>query len=114
VNIRKILQRRIRHAGKGANGIGDVNAVIAANVNERNSRAHVSTRSRQRSVQRSDRATYVSGETTARGPTRSRGDVATDTEPEADDAGATEPSTPPIDEDITGSVNAALPDAEDD
>jgi hypothetical protein len=64
VNIRKIIQRRIRHAGDGVNAIGDVNAVIAANVNKGGSRTHVSTRSRQRVVQRSGRTTYASEATT--------------------------------------------------
>jgi len=40
VNIRKIIQRRIRHQGKGVNAVGDVNAVISANGLV----AHVSTR----------------------------------------------------------------------
>jgi hypothetical protein len=53
VNIRKIIQRRIRHQGKGVTAAGDVNAVISANVNEGSSHSHVSTRSRQRIVQRS-------------------------------------------------------------
>jgi hypothetical protein len=91
VKIKKIIQRRIRHAQKGVNAVGDVNAVIAANVNEGGSRTHVSSRSRQRIIQRSGRITYASEE--------------------ADEA---EPSTPAIDEDVAGSVNAALPDADDD
>ena len=49
--------------------------------------------------------------------TMSRQEAATDTEPEPEadeDAGEPEPSTPPIDEDVAGSVNAALHDADDD
>jgi hypothetical protein len=34
MNIRKIIERRIRHSGGGVDVVGDVNAVIAANVNE--------------------------------------------------------------------------------
>ena len=35
MDIRKIINRRIRHSGDGVDVVGDVNAVIAANVNER-------------------------------------------------------------------------------
>jgi hypothetical protein len=67
MNIRKIIQRRIRHHGKGVNAVGDVNAVISANVNEGSSHSHVSARSRSRIVQRSGR-THMSEETeTTRG-----------------------------------------------
>jgi hypothetical protein len=47
----------------------------------------------------------------------SRQEATTDTEPKTEaneDAGEPEPSTPPIDEDVAGSVNAALHDADDD
>jgi hypothetical protein len=49
--------------------------------------------------------------------TVSRQEATTDTEPKTEaneDAGEPEPSTPPIDEDVAGSVNAALHDADDD
>jgi hypothetical protein len=61
VNIRKIIQRRIRSQGDGVNASGDVSAVISANVGTGSSRSHVSTRSTQRIVQRSGR-THVSEE----------------------------------------------------
>jgi hypothetical protein len=32
VEIRKIIQRRIRHSAEGVEVVGDVNAVIAANL----------------------------------------------------------------------------------
>jgi hypothetical protein len=44
---------------------------------------------------------------------RSKEDVATEAEPESkaeEDADTREPVTPAIDEDVAGSVNAALPD----
>jgi hypothetical protein len=47
----------------------------------------------------------------------SRQERTTDTESKTEaneDAGEPEPSTPPIDEDVAGSVNAALHDADDD
>ncbi len=54
MNVRKIIQKRIRHDSDGVNVAGDVNAAIAANVNEPGpSHTHVS--SRQRVVQRSGR-----------------------------------------------------------
>ena len=59
MNIRKIINRRIRHSGDGVDVVGDVNAVISANVNERGGSSHVS--SKQRIVQRSGE-TVVSGE----------------------------------------------------
>ena len=52
VNLRKIVQRRIRKDGGGVGLAADVNAAVAANVNEPgSSHTHVSTR--QRIVQRS-------------------------------------------------------------
>jgi hypothetical protein len=50
MNLRKIINRRIRHAGDGIDVVGDVNAVISANVEERGRANHVS--SKQRVVQR--------------------------------------------------------------
>jgi hypothetical protein len=52
MNVRKILQRRIRHSGGGVNAVGDINAVVAGNVNEPGSHTHVSTSQRTRVVQR--------------------------------------------------------------
>jgi hypothetical protein len=60
MNIRKIIDRRIRHSGDGVDVVGDVNAVISANVNEPGGSTHVS--SRQRVVQRSGK-TVVSEQT---------------------------------------------------
>jgi hypothetical protein len=51
MEIRKIINRRLRHAGDGIDVVGDVNAVISANVEERGSTTHVS--SKQRVVHRS-------------------------------------------------------------
>jgi hypothetical protein len=61
MNIRKIIQKRIRHQDEGVNAVGDVNAVISANVERGSSHSHVSTRSRQRIVQRSGR-TKIGGD----------------------------------------------------
>ena len=56
MNVRRLIQKRIRHEGGGLNVVSDVNAAISANVNEPGpSRTHVS--SRQRVVQRSSRTT---------------------------------------------------------
>ena len=52
MNLRKIVQRRIRKEADGVGVAADVNAAVAANVNEPGpSHTHVSTR--QRIVQRS-------------------------------------------------------------
>jgi hypothetical protein len=45
MQIRKILQRRIRKSTGGVDLVGDVNAAIAANVGERSQTTHVSSRS---------------------------------------------------------------------
>ena len=51
MNIRKIINRRIRKQGQNVDLAGDVNAVISANVGERGSVTRTS--SKQRIVQRS-------------------------------------------------------------
>lgn len=51
MNIRKIIDRRIRHSRGGIDVVGDINAVISANVEEHGSSSHVS--SKQRVVHRS-------------------------------------------------------------
>lgn len=51
MNLRKIIQRRIRSQKGGLNAAGDVSAVIAANVGEKRAKTHVSTKSRHRIVQ---------------------------------------------------------------
>ena len=45
MQIRKIIQRRIRHTGENVDFAGDMNAAISANVGERSSTSHVSSRS---------------------------------------------------------------------
>jgi len=50
VNVRRVIRKRIRHNKDGTQVVADVNAVVAANVNESGSRSSVS--SRQRIVQR--------------------------------------------------------------
>jgi hypothetical protein len=46
MQIRKIIQRRIRRSAGGVDLVGDVNAAISANVGEPSSTSHVSSRSR--------------------------------------------------------------------
>lgn len=65
MNIRKIINRRIRHEGDGVDVVGDVNAVISANVGERGGSSHVS--SKQRVVQRSGRTAVSESGTTEGG-----------------------------------------------
>ena len=48
MKVRKVIRRNLRHSDKGVSIAGDVNAVIAANVNEPGS-SHVSVSSTQRS-----------------------------------------------------------------
>ena len=61
MNIRKIIQRSIRSSRGGVNAVGDIDAVISANVGKGGGSSHLSTRSRKRIVQRSGR-TEVSEE----------------------------------------------------
>jgi hypothetical protein len=46
MQIRKVIERRIRRAGGGVNVDSDVNAVVAANVGERGAVTHVSSSQR--------------------------------------------------------------------
>jgi hypothetical protein len=50
VNFRRVIKKRIRRNKDGTQVAADVNAVVAANVNEPGS--HTSVRSRQRIVQK--------------------------------------------------------------
>ena len=45
MQIRKIIQRRIRRSGEGVDLVGDVNAAISDNVGEKSSTSRVSSRS---------------------------------------------------------------------
>ncbi len=45
MQLRKLIQRRIRRSGPGLDLAGDLNAVIAANVGERSQTTRVSSRS---------------------------------------------------------------------
>jgi hypothetical protein len=65
MDVRKVVNRRIRHSRDGVDVVGDINAVIAANVNEPGGSSHVS--SKQRIVQRNGE-TVVSEHTTEGGP----------------------------------------------
>jgi hypothetical protein len=55
MNFLKIISKRIRRHESGVQIAGDVNAVVSANVGERGSVSHVSSRQRSRVVQRSGR-----------------------------------------------------------
>lgn len=66
MNIRKVIQRRIRHTGDGVDVAGDINAAISANVNEPGSSTQVS--SKQTVAQRSGEPPVV--ETNVQGEER--------------------------------------------
>ena len=55
MKIRKIIEKRIWHSRHGVDVVGDVNAVVSANMGERES--HTSLSSREQVVQRSPGAT---------------------------------------------------------
>jgi hypothetical protein len=44
VQIRKLIERRIRRAGRGVNVDADVHGVVAANVGERGAVTHASSK----------------------------------------------------------------------
>ena len=75
MSLRQVIARQIRRRDPGVDFVGDVNAVIAANVGERGpSTTHVS--SRQRIVQRAGRrevSTDVDTATTEGGSNESGG-----------------------------------------
>ncbi len=52
MDIRKVIQRRIRHSSGGVNAVADINAVVAGNVNEPGADTHVSSSQSTRIVQR--------------------------------------------------------------
>jgi hypothetical protein len=114
VNIRKVIERRMSRRGKGVNAAGDVHAVIAANVGEERSHTHVSSRSRQPIVQRSGRTQTTRQGATMNWPEKSgsQPEEAGGPEPNWVEEESTEPAKAPIDEDVAGSVNAALHDAD--
>jgi hypothetical protein len=66
MNLRRVVHKRIRHKGKGVNALADLNAVIAANVGETGSKSHISSRSKQRIVQRSGRTEVTEERQTSR------------------------------------------------
>ena len=45
MQLRNVIQRHIRRTDEGVDLVGDVNAAISANVGERSSSSHVSSRS---------------------------------------------------------------------
>jgi hypothetical protein len=61
VNVKKVIRKRVRRQRPGMQVAADINAAVAANVNEPGTRTHVS--SRQRIVQKQ-----------AKGNTRKGGD----------------------------------------
>ena len=60
MRIRRIVRKRIQRQSDGINFAGDLNAVIAANVNEPGSQTHVRTRSSNRIVQRNGKTEITS------------------------------------------------------
>lgn len=58
MKVRKVIRKRIRQQGRRSQVNADINAVVAANVNEPGSRNVV--RSRSRIVQRSGRSNETS------------------------------------------------------
>jgi hypothetical protein len=110
MNFRKIIQRRLQRQGKGVNAVGDVNAVISANVAGGGSSSLAAASKRPKSEKRAEEATRM------KRPERRETKVEDEPAPgqdALDAAEAREPVTPLIDEDLAGSVNAALHEADE-
>jgi hypothetical protein len=69
MNVRKIIDKAIRHRAGGSEVVGDVNAVVAANVGEEGSRTVVSSRRSTRIVQRSGQTAITETNDTEKGGT---------------------------------------------
>ena len=67
MNLRKIINRRIRHSDEGVHVVGDINAVISGNVGQRGTSSHVSRRQRTRIVQKSGRTQVAHEDETTEG-----------------------------------------------
>lgn len=119
MNIRRVIERLIRLQDRSLKAAGDVSGVISANVGMGSSHSRVSARGRQRVVQRSAWTRDAgNGEPRERGAnTMEPEETGVQTEPADEDRrgrdSEPEPKTPPIDEDMAGSVNAALPEADE-
>lgn len=110
MNFRKIIQRRLERQGKGVSAVGDVNAVIPAKVAGGGSSSLAAAPTRPKSEKRAEEATRM------KRPDRRETKVENEPAPgqdALDTAEAREPVTPPIDEDMAGSVNAALHEADE-
>lgn len=55
MNLKKVIEERIRHSGKGVNVAGSVDAVVSATSGEPGTTNRVSSRQRTRIVQRGGR-----------------------------------------------------------
>jgi hypothetical protein len=66
MQLRKVIEKRLRHEARGVNLAGGVNAVVSANVNE-TGRAATRVSSREHIVQRSGRAGVFDDEEAPKG-----------------------------------------------
>jgi hypothetical protein len=67
MNVRRSIQKRIRHRSHGVNVAGDLSAAVSANVNEPGSKKAVSSHTRSRIVQRPGRTEVFEERDTTRG-----------------------------------------------
>ena len=66
MKLRKVIQKTIRHRDGGTDVAGNINAAVAANVNEPG-RSHTHVSSKQRIVQRGGRTEVFESEQTTKG-----------------------------------------------
>ena len=66
MKLRKVIQKTIRQHGDRTDAVANVNAAVAANVNEPG-RSHTHVSSKQRIVQRGGRTEVLESEQTTKG-----------------------------------------------
>jgi hypothetical protein len=112
VDVRKVIRKRFRHENEHTSVAGDVNAVVAANVGAKSSRTTVSSRQRvsdpgrrRQSLVKLDQEELMN-----KPEVRSTTDVPTEERVEERVERSEGHRAAPIDEDVVGELNAALPE----
>jgi len=109
VDVRKVIRKRFRHENEHASVAGDVNAGVATNVGAKSSRTTVSSRQRVSDPgrRRQSLVKFDQEELMNKPEVRSTTDVPTEERVEERGVGH---RAAPIDEDVVGELNAALPE----
>ena len=100
MEVRRVIHRRIRHESPGSSIVADVNAVIAANIGSGGKSKTTTTEARGGSMNNSEE--------------RGGRDAPSEERAEERVGQGTSGRGAPIDEDVAGELNAALPEDEPD